>query len=60
VIEMNRISRDRALYVIAIISDVRKVDVIRPDYDDEVLFLTGEETLMLEGELVTYKSALYN
>lgn len=51
---------DRALYVIAIISDVRKVDVIRPDYDDEVLFLTGEETLMLEGELVTYKSALYN
>jgi hypothetical protein len=57
---MNRISRDRALYVIAIISDVRKVDVIRPDYDDEVLFLTGEETLMLEGELVTYKSALYN
>lgn len=57
---MNRISRDRALYVIAIISDVRKVDVIRPDYDDEVLVLTGEETLMLEGELVTYKSALYN
>lgn len=59
-IEELRFLPDRWFYVIAKISDVRKVDLIRPDYDGEFLFLTGEEALMLEGELITYKSAYYN
>ena len=58
--ELRFLPKWEPFYVIAKISDVRKVDVIRPDYDDDFLSLTGEETLMLEGELITYKSAYYN